>query len=66
MRETAHVTGTFNTPIPCPSCGTFMQTDYDGNGLPVAGCTDPHCNQTYFGDAWLKQGGHWEEDTGGD
>jgi hypothetical protein len=60
MSDTDHVQGSFNTPIPCPDCGTYMATDYDPLGLPAARCPDPDCGVGVMPDDWLRENGYWE------
>lgn len=61
-RDTDHVRGTFDTPILCPDCGGFMQTEYDPNGLPAARCRNGNCRTDVLPDDWLQRHGHWTED----
>jgi hypothetical protein len=55
-----HLDGTFDGPVPCPSCGTFMRTGYDGMGLPAAGCVRVKCNR-FLDDHQLRSRGFWEK-----
>lgn len=36
--------GEFDGPVPCPVCGQYMSTFYDGQGMPTALCTRTGCS----------------------
>jgi hypothetical protein len=58
--EDDHLAGEFDGPVPCPECGAFMATGYDGMGLPTATCSRVSCN-AFYDDRELQDLGFWFE-----
>lgn len=52
--------GQFTTTPRCPECKRYMETFYDGEGWPAAGCTRADCDGIIDVDD-LLDGGYFEE-----
>jgi hypothetical protein len=58
--EGEEIQGGFNGPVPCPECGQYMKTFYDGERMPTALCTREGCQHNGMDAKELIEQGYYK------